>query len=31
MVVTDHTAIDYKLVQRHARLVVDTRHVMPRS
>ena len=31
MVVTDHTAIDYGLVKRHARLVVDTRHVMPRS
>ena len=31
MVVTDHTAIDYSLVKRHARLVVDTRHVMPRD
>ncbi|HOX21042.1 MAG TPA: nucleotide sugar dehydrogenase [Gemmatimonadales bacterium] len=31
MVVTDHTAIDYRLVKRHARLVVDTRHVMPRD
>ncbi len=31
MVVTDHSAIDYDLVKRHARLVVDTRHVMPRS
>ncbi|HEX5004945.1 MAG TPA: nucleotide sugar dehydrogenase [Gemmatimonadales bacterium] len=31
MVVTDHSAIDYGLVKRHARLVVDTRHVMPRD
>ena len=30
-VVTDHSAIDYDLVKRHARLVVDTRHVMPRD
>lgn len=31
MVVTDHTATDYGFVKQHARLVVDTRHVMPRS
>jgi len=31
MVVTDHTAVDYRMVRKHARLVVDTRHVMPRS
>jgi len=31
MVVTDHTATDYALVKQHARLVVDTRHVMPRD
>jgi UDP-N-acetyl-D-glucosamine dehydrogenase len=31
MVVTDHTAMDYGLVKKHARLVVDTRHVMPRD
>jgi UDP-N-acetyl-D-glucosamine dehydrogenase len=31
MVVTDHTAVDYRMVRRHARLVVDTRHVMPGS
>jgi len=31
MIVTDHTTIDYKLVKRHARLVVDTRHVMPKD
>jgi len=28
MVVTDHTAVDYDLVKQHARLVVDTRHVL---
>jgi UDP-N-acetyl-D-glucosamine dehydrogenase len=27
MVVTDHTAVDYELVARHAPLVVDTRGV----
>ncbi|HQR17902.1 MAG TPA: nucleotide sugar dehydrogenase [Gemmatimonadales bacterium] len=31
MVVTDHTAMDYAMVKKHARLVVDTRHVMPRD
>ena len=31
MVVTDHTAMDYGMVKKHARLVVDTRHVMPRD
>jgi UDP-N-acetyl-D-glucosamine dehydrogenase len=31
MVVTDHTSVDYHHVARHARLVVDTRHVMPRG
>ena len=31
MVVTDHTAMDYTMVKQHARLVVDTRHVMPRD
>ncbi len=31
MVVTDHRAVDYEQVRRHARLVVDTRHVMPRA
>jgi UDP-N-acetyl-D-glucosamine dehydrogenase len=31
MVVTDHTATDYGMVKQHARLVVDTRHVMPRD
>ena len=27
MIVTDHTAVDYELVARHARLIVDTRGV----
>jgi UDP-N-acetyl-D-glucosamine dehydrogenase len=31
MVVTDHKAVDYAMVKRHAKLVVDTRHVMPRD
>jgi UDP-N-acetyl-D-glucosamine dehydrogenase len=31
MVVTDHKAIDYAMVKKHAKLVVDTRHVMPRD
>ncbi|MBA2626556.1 MAG: nucleotide sugar dehydrogenase [Gemmatimonadales bacterium] len=31
VVVTDHTSIDYAAVKRHAKLVVDTRHVLPRG
>jgi UDP-N-acetyl-D-glucosamine dehydrogenase len=31
MVVTDHSAIDFTMVKRHARLAVDTRHAMPRG
>jgi UDP-N-acetyl-D-glucosamine dehydrogenase len=31
IIVTDHTAIDYKLIARHARAVVDTRHVLPKA
>jgi UDP-N-acetyl-D-glucosamine dehydrogenase len=30
IVVTDHSNVDYELVARHARMVVDTRHVLPR-
>ena len=30
IVVTDHSTVDYGLVARHARAVVDTRHVLPR-
>jgi UDP-N-acetyl-D-glucosamine dehydrogenase len=30
LIVTDHTSIDWKLIKRAARLVVDTRHVLSR-
>ncbi len=30
IIVTDHSTVDYALVARHARRVVDTRHVLPR-
>jgi UDP-N-acetyl-D-glucosamine dehydrogenase len=30
VVVTDHSSVDYTLVARHARAVVDTRHALPR-
>jgi len=31
IVVTDHSNVDYGLVAKHARAVVDTRHVLPRA
>ena len=31
MIITDHTAVDYQLVKRHARATVDTRHVLQRE
>jgi UDP-N-acetyl-D-glucosamine dehydrogenase len=31
IIVTDHAAIDYKLISRNARAVVDTRHVLPKA
>jgi UDP-N-acetyl-D-glucosamine dehydrogenase len=31
MVVTDHRGVDYAMVKRHARLVVDTRNAMPKE
>jgi UDP-N-acetyl-D-glucosamine dehydrogenase len=31
MIITDHGAVDYKLVKRHARATVDTRHILPRE
>ena len=31
IVVTDHSDVDYGLVARHARIAVDTRHVLPGS
>jgi UDP-N-acetyl-D-glucosamine dehydrogenase len=29
MIVTDHSSVDYRMIRRHARLVVDTRNAMP--
>jgi len=31
LIVTDHSAIDFHQVKRHARLAVDTRHALPRG
>ena len=31
MVVTDHSSVDYRMIRRHARLVVDTRNAMPKE
>jgi UDP-N-acetyl-D-glucosamine dehydrogenase len=31
MVVTDHSAIDYAMIRRQAKLVVDTRNAMPKE
>ena len=31
MVVTDHSAIDYRMIRRQAKLVVDTRNAMPKE
>ncbi len=31
MIVTDHTAVDYRMIGRSARLVVDTRNAMPKE
>jgi UDP-N-acetyl-D-glucosamine dehydrogenase len=31
IVVTDHSAVDYRMVKRHARLVVDTRDALPKG
>ena len=31
MIVTDHTAVDYRMIRRHAKLVVDTRNAMPKA
>ena len=31
MVVTDHSDIDYRMIQRQAKLVVDTRNAMPKE
>ena len=31
MVVTDHSAVDYRMIKRQARLVVDTRNAIPKE
>jgi len=31
VIVTDHSAVDYAAVAKHARIVVDTRHALPRA
>ncbi|HUR93604.1 MAG TPA: nucleotide sugar dehydrogenase [Gemmatimonadales bacterium] len=31
MIVTDHTAVDYRMLKRQAKLVVDTRNAMPKE
>ena len=31
MIVTDHTAVDYRMIKRKARMVVDTRNAMPKE
>jgi len=31
MIVTDHSSVDYRMIRRHARLVVDTRNAMPKE
>ena len=31
IVVTDHSAMDYPMIKRHARLVVDTRNALPKG
>jgi UDP-N-acetyl-D-glucosamine dehydrogenase len=31
MIVTDHTAVDYRMIKRMAKLVVDTRNAIPRE
>ncbi len=31
MVVTDHSSVDYRMIKRHAKLIVDTRNAIPRE
>lgn len=31
VIVTDHAAVDYELIARHARAAVDTRHILPQT
>ena len=31
MIVTDHSSVDYHMIKRSARLVVDTRNALPKE
>jgi UDP-N-acetyl-D-glucosamine dehydrogenase len=31
VIVTDHSGVDYRMIRRHARVVVDTRNAMPKE
>ena len=31
MVVTDHSSVDYRMIKRHAKLIVDTRNAIPKE
>jgi UDP-N-acetyl-D-glucosamine dehydrogenase len=31
MIVTDHTSVDYRMIKRNAKLVVDTRNAIPKE
>jgi UDP-N-acetyl-D-mannosaminuronate dehydrogenase len=31
MVVTDHSSVDYRMIKRTAKLVVDTRNAIPKE
>ena len=31
VVVTDHSAVDYRMIKRNAKLVVDTRNAVPKE
>jgi UDP-N-acetyl-D-glucosamine dehydrogenase len=31
MIVTDHTAVDYRMIKRQAKLIVDTRNAIPKE
>jgi UDP-N-acetyl-D-mannosaminuronate dehydrogenase len=31
MIVTDHTSVDYRMIKRQAKLVVDTRNALPKE
>jgi UDP-N-acetyl-D-glucosamine dehydrogenase len=31
MIVTDHSSVDYRMIRRQAKLVVDTRNAMPKE